>query len=197
MLKLGTGPLSVDIRESNMSESLPFDTTLLPLLLLCCMLPLVMGRGGGGGEQSSATMSTEMDIWFTGYTLQEAYDHAIKTVDKLREKALAEPPKKSRNPFSRRKGPEQRYVVDRTEPPRLYRVTDRNDGPVIFELSDAEGGGTQVKTTFTARTRSMIQTLKSEMPVRKLVFAQNVCPSCGKQKQSEWQICPYCGTKYS
>ena len=172
-------------------------TQFLPLLLLCCMLPLLMR---GQQQSSSAGISTEMDIWFTGYTPQETYDSVIKTVDKMREKAMSLPPKKSRNPFSRNKGPQPRYVVDQADPPKLYKVSDRDDGPLVFEVSEAEGGGTMVKTTFTPRTRSSIQTLKTEMPVRKFVMPQPkeaVCSSCGKPRLPEWQVCPYCGNKYT
>jgi len=171
-------------------------TSFLPLLLLCCMLPLLMRQP----QSSTPGISTEMDIWFTGYTPQETYDSVIKTVDKMREKALSVPRKKSRNPFSRNKGPQPRYVVDQADPPKLYKVSDRDDGPVVFEVSEAEGGGTMVKATFTPRTRSTIQTLKTEMPVRKFVMPQPkeaVCSSCGKPRLPEWQVCPYCGNKYT
>ena len=171
-------------------------TQLLPLLLLCCMLPMLMRQ-----PQSSALgISTEMDIWFTGYTPQEAFDAVIKTVDALREKAMSLPPKKSRNPFLRKKGPEAKYVVDQADPPKLYKVSDKNDGPLVFDISEAEGGGTMVKTTFTPRMRSAIQTLKTTMPVRKFVMPQTkeaVCSSCGKPRLPEWQVCPYCGNKYT
>jgi hypothetical protein len=139
-----------------------------------------------------------MDIWFTAYALQEAYDVTAKTIDKIREKAMAVPPKKSRNPFSRKK-PETRYNVEKVDPPRIYRVNDAEDGPLFFEFSEAEGGGTQVKATFTAKTKSIVQTLKSEMPARQFNIAellQKFCHSCGKQRQPDWQVCPYCGAKY-
>lgn len=169
---------------------------LLPLLLLCCLLPLLMRQP----QSSAPQISTEMDIWFTGYTPQEAYDAVIKAVDNIREKAMSVPPKKSRNPFSRSKGPQPRYVVDQADPPKLYKVNDSADGPLVFEVSEAEGGGTMVKATFTPRTRSMIQTLKTQMPTRKFVAPQpkeTLCSACGKPRLPEWVVCPYCGNKYS
>ena len=170
-------------------------STYLPLLLICCMLPLLMGRGG---QQQSQTPSTEMDIWFTSYTTQEAYDTVVKATNELREKAeTAAKAKKSRFSFLRR-GRKDRYTVDQTIPPNLHKIADGNDGLIQFEFSDAELGGTQVKTTFTRRYKSFIQNVKTTMPPRKLVAVNiPICPSCGRPKQPEWQVCPYDGSKYS
>lgn len=168
---------------------------LLPMLLLCCMIPLFMGRRG---DSEGQMISTQMDIWFTDYTNQEAFDTITKATDELREKAMAEAAaKKSRFSFLRR-GKKERYTVDQDVSPHVYRVADGNDGPMNFEISAAEGGGTQVKATFTPRTRNFVQGLKTNMPPRKLVAANvTVCPTCGRPKQPEWQVCPYDGTKYS
>lgn len=138
-----------------------------------------------------------MDIWFTSYTSQEAYDTAVKATDELREKVMAEAAtKKSRLP-SLRRGKKERYTVEQNVPPHLYRLMD-DDGLMLFEFSDAEGGGIQVKTTFTSRTKAFMQGLKTKMPTRKLLVPTvTVCPSCGKPREAEWQICPYCGSKYS
>ena len=175
-------------------ESIGDISQFLPLLLLCCMLPMLMR---GQGSQSEG-VSTEMDIWFTGYTNQEAYDTVVKATDEFREKAEAEAKtRKSRLP-SLRRGKRERYTVDQTIPPHLHKISDRDAGPMQFEFSDAEGGGTQVKATFTARTKAFVQGLKAQMPTRKLLVpTATVCPSCGKQRQPEWQTCPYCGSKYS
>jgi len=168
-------------------------SSYLPLLLLCCMLPMLM-RGGG---QQSEGISTEMDIWFTGYTNQEAYDTIVKATDELREKAVAEAKaKKSRIPFRRPRT--DRYTIDQTIPPHLHKISDRDTGPLQFEFSDAEGGGTQVKVTFTPRTKAFVQSLKTQMPTRKLLIpTATLCPTCGKERKPEWQSCPYCGNKYS
>ena len=185
-------------RVQSMSSSTDI-TTYLPLLLLCCMLPLLMGRGTQQSQSNAAT--TEMDIWFTGYTDQEAYDAVVKETDEIRQKAEAEAnTKKSRFPsISFRRGKKERYSVEQTIPPHLYRVSDRDDGPMYFEFSDAEGGGTQVKATFSEKNKASVQNIKAKMPTRKLMAATSnstMCPSCGKPRLPEWQLCPYCGSKY-
>jgi hypothetical protein len=171
-------------------------TTLLPLLLLCCMLPMMMNRGGGGAGQSG-TSSTQMDVWFTAFTSQEAFDVVSKATDEVREKAITDDAnKKSRFDFLRR-GKKERYTVDQTIPPHLYRVNDRDD-IMNFEFSDADGGGTQVKATFSDRTKTLVQNLKTKMPPRTMSNTSVlVCPTCGRPKQPEWGFCPYDGNKYN
>jgi len=175
------------------------DTTgieqFLPLLLLCCMLPLLMRPQ----ESQRQAVTTEMDIWFTSYNDEEAYDTVLKATDEIRERAEAEAKaKKSRFSFLRR-GRKERYTVDQTIPPHLHKITDRDYGLMQFELSDAEGGGTQVKATFSERNKAFVQSIKTKMPSRKLVAVAGLtaCSSCGKPRQPEWQVCPYCGNKYS
>ncbi len=173
-------------------------TQILPYLLICCMLPMLMRNDSG-----SNVGSTEMDIWFTGYSTQEAYDFVVKATDDAREKVVAEASaKKTRLPsISFRRGqPKGRLAVDQTIPPNIYRLTDKDYGPMYFEFSDADGGGTQVKATFGLRSKSTVQEIKAQMPTRKLMVtakSTSYCPSCGKPKLAEWQICPYCGTKLS
>jgi hypothetical protein len=152
---------------------------------------------GGGSDSGAGT--TEMDIWFTGYTPQEAYDSVVKETDAVREKAIADANMKKSKlpslPFMKKK---EYLTVEQTIPPNLYRLTDKQYGPMQFEFSDAEGGGTQVKATFSPRNKYAVQDIKAKMPGRKLmVTAQNIsaCPSCGKNRLPEWKICPYCGVK--
>jgi len=172
-------------------------TQMLPLLLLCCMLPMLTR----GGDSQSGAGTTEMDIWFTGYTPQEAYDNVVKETDIVREKAITDANSKKSKlpslPFMKKK--KEYLTVEQTIPPNLYRLTDKEYGPMHFEFSDAEGGGTQVKATFSLRNKYAVQDIKAKMPGRKLmVTVQNTstCPSCGKNKLPEWKICPYCGAKF-
>lgn len=170
-------------------------TQMLPLLLLCCMLPMLTR---GGSQDGSVT--TEMDIWFTGYAPQEAYDNVVKETDVARQKVIADASsKKSRLPsLPFGKGKKEYLTVEQTIPPNLYRLTDKQNGPMYFEFSDAEGGGTQVKATFSPKNKYTVQDIKAKMPGRKLmVTAQSAlsCPSCGKDRLPEWKICPYCGVK--
>ncbi|MCJ7634715.1 hypothetical protein MUP77_20280 [Candidatus Bathyarchaeota archaeon] len=176
---------------------------LLPLLLLCCMIPICMqSRSSSGGASA-----TEMDIWFTGFTAQEAYDAIIKETDELREKIEIEAKTKklARSRFlnrfpSLKRPPKQRYVVKQMVTPNIYRISDEEEGPMYFDISDAEDGGAQVKVAFSSKNKEAVQGIKARMPSRKLVVASKnifVCPSCGKTRLPEWQLCPYCGSKFS
>jgi hypothetical protein len=160
------------------------------------MLPMMMGRGQQGG-QSGASSSTQMDIWFTGFTSQEAFDTVSTATDEVRQKAIADDAnKKSRFSFLRR-GKKERYGIDQTIPPHLYRVNDGGD-VMNFEFSDADGGGTQVKATFSDKTKTLVQNLKTKMPPRMMSNTSVlVCPTCGRPKQPEWGFCPYDGNKYN
>ncbi|MCJ7609653.1 zinc ribbon domain-containing protein [Candidatus Bathyarchaeota archaeon] len=154
-----------------------------------------MNRGQQGGQ--SGVSSTQMDVWFTGLTSQEAFDTVSKTTDEVREKAIAEDAnKKSRFSFLRR-GKKERYRIDQTISPHLYRVND-GDNVMYFEFSDADLGGTQVKATFSDRTKTLVQNLKTKMPPRTMSNTSVlVCPTCGRPKQPEWGFCPYDGNKYN
>lgn len=169
---------------------------LLPLLLLCCMIPLLM-RGGGSSNRAP---NTEMDVWFTTFTAQKAFDVIIKETDDLRNQVeIKARSKKSRLPSFLNRTPKQRFVVDEMVTPNLYRITDSVEGQISFEISDAEEGGLQVKATFSANNKTAVQGIKARMPSRKLVAASKnaLCPSCEKPRLPEWKSCPHCGNTYS
>lgn len=87
------------------------------------------------------------------------------------------------------------FVVDKAEPPRLYRVKDGDLGGISFEFADIQDGGTSVRSSYNYMAKALIQDLKAKMPIKVLTASLKICPSCGKEMMSGFNLCPYCGTK--
>ncbi|RLI35124.1 hypothetical protein DRO66_07755 [Candidatus Bathyarchaeota archaeon] len=143
-----------------------------------------------GGQRDSSQQNTESDSWYVTYGIQEAYDAIVNETDDWRERASVKS-SKSRLSFLTRRTP-QNFILDQAISPRLYRLKDDQLGTVSFELIEIEDGGTSIKATYQGKARSLIQNFKAKMPIKILGSNVRVCPSCGKDMQSDFKTCPYC-----
>jgi hypothetical protein len=128
------------------------------------------------------------DVWFTPYTLQEAYDAIVK---KTREWEIQGAQPSTRSFFLGGKA-SPKFEVLESIPPRLYKVRVGGQGEATFELTEVKGGGASVKTTYSSGVAALMRNFKANFPIQ-VPAVGKPCSSCGKPIMTDYQLCPYCG----
>lgn len=163
---------------------------LLPLLLLCCLLPLML-RGMGSRQVEAAR---EVDVWTTEERIEKVFNNLNNVVEKWQEEIQTVSERKPIFPFFGGGGPQIRFEVSQSIPPRLLRVADGKEGEIVFELTEIENDGTSVRVSYAPAAKPRIQTLKATFPV-KIFAGWQSCPSCNKPVLPDFVVCPYCSQK--
>ena len=163
-----------------------FLTLLLPLML-CCMMPSLFR------QPSQPQETSESDSWYVNLGIQDAYNVIVEEAEEWRTKAQSGRKKGMFSFLSRKKN--MIFVESEVTAPRLYKLKDDEVGEISFELTEVAEGGITIKTTYSSKARSLIQTLRAKMPASIPSSGPKVCPSCGKEMMPEFKMCPFCGAK--
>ena len=163
---------------------------ILPLLI-CCMLPLITRMFQKPAPSSLA--STETDVWFTSYGINEAFEAVKNHVFSWRNDVEVKP--SSRFSLFKNKTPPERFTTSESIPPRLIKFSDPIEGNVTFEFTETEPGGTAIRVSYYPILRDKIQKMRASFPL-KIPFAAGLpCPACGKPVFPDFKVCPFCGEK--
>jgi hypothetical protein len=163
---------------------------LLPLLI-CCMLPLLTRLFQRPTPSSLA--STETDVWFTSYKIDEAFEAVKNHVFSWRNQEEAKP--SSKFSIFKNKAPPERFVTSESIPPRLIKFSDHIEGNVTFEFTETEPGGTAIRVNYYPSLKDKIQRMRASFPL-KIPFAVGLpCSACGKPVLPDFKVCPFCGEK--